>query len=58
LKETWGNLLKSHIGHYLVGGWVGLYESNEVLPFLVCQEFEFFNPKYDTGKQQFIFLDG
>jgi hypothetical protein len=58
LEKRWGNLLRGHNGHNLVGGWVRLYESNEVLPFLVCQEFDFFNPKCDTKEQQFIILDG
>jgi hypothetical protein len=58
LEERWGNLLRGHNGHYLVGGWVGLYESNDILLSLVCQEFEFFNPKCDIGEQQFVILDG
>lgn len=49
--KRWGNLLRSHDGHSLVGGWVGLYENNEVFPFLVYQEFEFLNLKCDTREQ-------
>jgi hypothetical protein len=49
LQTSWGEVLCSHDKVYLVKEWVGVFEGDSLLPFVVFQSFNSFSLGYNEG---------